>query len=197
MPCIVSAPLGVSLAKMPSGCKTDLFLRLKYSWKGFSNGKEGRLLRTGSHEDFAGLAMGGLRAHLSRSSFKGSLRIDRIGSSGRQIVSMMQTAEPQHRHNFSARIGVLRCLAAGGRFLRQPEMRSVVVVITDVVIHQAFEVPFIGNDDMVEQIPATVTSLAGHARSSNMRRLQVLSSLKEIGCLETAIRYSHIENAKS
>jgi hypothetical protein len=36
-------------------------------------------------------------------------------------------------------------------------MRSVVVAITDVVIHQAFEVLLIENDDMIEQIAATVT----------------------------------------
>jgi hypothetical protein len=36
-------------------------------------------------------------------------------------------------------------------------MRSVVVVITDLVIRQAFEVPIIENDDMIELIAATVT----------------------------------------
>jgi hypothetical protein len=36
-------------------------------------------------------------------------------------------------------------------------MRSVVVVITDVVIHQAFEMSLIQNNDMIEQIAATVT----------------------------------------
>jgi hypothetical protein len=36
-------------------------------------------------------------------------------------------------------------------------MRLVVVAITDVVTHQAFEVSLIENDDMIEQIAATVT----------------------------------------
>ena len=36
-------------------------------------------------------------------------------------------------------------------------MRSVVVIVTDVLSHQAFQMPFIENDNMVEEIPAAVS----------------------------------------
>ena len=42
----------------------------------------------------------------------------------------------------------------GGRLLRQSEMTSVIVVVTDLVIHQASQVPFIQDNHIVEQIAA-------------------------------------------
>jgi hypothetical protein len=35
-------------------------------------------------------------------------------------------------------------------------MSSVLVVVTDILIHQAFQVPFVENDYRVEQIPSAV-----------------------------------------
>ena len=63
---------------------------------------------------------------------------------------MMQTAEPRRRDSSPARIRVLRRLAICRRSLLQPEVRSVVVVVTDVLAHQAFQVALVENDDMVE-----------------------------------------------
>jgi hypothetical protein len=40
-------------------------------------------------------------------------------------------------------------------------MRSVIVIVTDVILHQAFEMPFIQDDHMVEQIPAAVADECG------------------------------------
>jgi hypothetical protein len=37
-------------------------------------------------------------------------------------------------------------------------MRAIVVVVTDVLIQQAFQMPFIHNDDMVKQIAAAVAN---------------------------------------
>jgi len=58
-------------------------------------------------------------------------------SSGGEIVTMMQTAEPGHGYDLAACAGVFFCRATGGRSLRQREMRSVVVVVADVIIHKA------------------------------------------------------------
>jgi hypothetical protein len=37
-------------------------------------------------------------------------------------------------------------------------MRSVIVVMTDVLAHQSFQMPFVQNDDVVEQIASTVAN---------------------------------------
>ena len=70
---------------------------------------------------------------------------------------MMQTAEPWHGNDPAACIGISSAASrpAWG-LLRQAKMRSVLVVVTDVLIHQAFQMPFIENDHMVEQIAAAV-----------------------------------------
>src|SRR5580692_298321 len=39
-------------------------------------------------------------------------------------------------------------------------MRPVVVIVADILVHQAFEMPFIDNDHMVEKIAATSTNPA-------------------------------------
>ena len=69
---------------------------------------------------------------------------------------MMQPAEPWHRDNFAALVRTFRRLTACRSLLAQAEMRPVVVIVTDVLVHQAFQMPFIENDDLIEQIPAAV-----------------------------------------
>ena len=73
---------------------------------------------------------------------------------------MVQAAEPWHRLNLAAYIGILLCLSTAGRSFRQREMRPVVVVVTDVLIHQTFQMPFIHDDYVVEQISAAVADPA-------------------------------------
>src|ERR1700749_4947272 len=67
---------------------------------------------------------------------------------------MMQTAKPWHRYDLAICAAVLLWLASFRRSFRQPEMRSILVVVTDVFVHQAFQVAFIDNDHVVEQVPA-------------------------------------------
>jgi hypothetical protein len=71
---------------------------------------------------------------------------------------MMQTAELGHRYNPVAATEIHLRFTAGRRSLRQRKMRSVLVVVTDVLVHQAFQMPFIQNDRMVEQITAAVAN---------------------------------------
>ena len=70
---------------------------------------------------------------------------------------MMQAAEPGLRYNFASWSRILSRVATTGRFLGQSEMRSTFVVLPDVVVHEAFQMPLIENDDVVEQVAAAVS----------------------------------------
>jgi len=113
------------------------------------------------HEDSTKWAARGRRARLSLSSSSTPRRNLRDSDSGGQIVTMMQTAEPWHRYNPATHnTGVTHCFTIRGRFLRQRKMRAIRVVITDVFIQQAFQMAFIHNDHMVEQIAAAIADPA-------------------------------------
>ena len=73
---------------------------------------------------------------------------------------MMQTAEPWHRDNPTTQSGLAHCLTTGRRSLCQSEMRSVVVIIAHVLKHEAFQMPLVENDHMVEQISAAASDIA-------------------------------------
>ena len=73
---------------------------------------------------------------------------------------MMQAAEPGHHDDFAPGLRATHRYATGRRFLRQREMRPVLVVVADVLVHQAFQMAFIQNDHMVEQIAAAVANPA-------------------------------------
>ena len=73
---------------------------------------------------------------------------------------MMQTAEPWHGYDTAPGIGLHRRFTTRWCFFRQHEMSAVLVVVADVFVHQAFQVAFIENDHMVEQITAAVANPA-------------------------------------
>jgi hypothetical protein len=56
---------------------------------------------------------------------------------------MMQAAEPWHRNNLAFHIGSVHRFTSQWRFLRKRKMSPVVVVVADVLIQQAFQMPFI------------------------------------------------------
>src|SRR5208337_3637601 len=69
---------------------------------------------------------------------------------------MVQTAEPWHRYD-PATNAELPCGVPTGRcFLRQRKVSPVLMVIADVLKHKPFQVAFIENDHIVEQIPAAI-----------------------------------------
>jgi len=81
---------------------------------------------------------------------------------------MMQTAEPWHCNNPAAHnTEVTHYLTIRGRFLRQRKMRSTLVVIADVLVHQAFQMSFVHNDHMVEQIASKIGRF-NHGYISNL-----------------------------
>jgi hypothetical protein len=46
----------------------------------------------------------------------------------------------------------------GRRSLRQRELRSIVMVVTDILFHQPLQMTLIEDDDMIERIPAAVAN---------------------------------------
>ena len=97
----------------------------------------------------------GRRAQLSRNSPSILSKNFRSGSGG-QIVAMMQAAKPCHRYDPMVSFGILLCFAASRCSLPLRKMSSVLVVITDVLVHEAFQMPFVENDYRVEQITAAI-----------------------------------------
>lgn len=70
--------------------------------------------------------------------------------SGSQVIAVVQTTPSWHGYNLARCIWTLRCIAPSGRSLLQCEMRSVLVVVTNIFAHQPFQVPFIEYDDMIK-----------------------------------------------
>jgi len=67
---------------------------------------------------------------------------------------MMQSAQSRHRDDFAIRNGIRFVFAPAGRLLRQREVRPVLVVIANEFGHEPFQVAFVEDDHMIEQIPA-------------------------------------------
>src|ERR1035438_7763463 len=73
---------------------------------------------------------------------------------------MMQATKLWNRDNPAFHIGSAHRFTSQRHFLRKRKMSPVVVVVADVVIQQAFQMPFFQNNHVVEQIPAAVTDPA-------------------------------------
>jgi hypothetical protein len=99
-------------------------------WNGFS-AAEGTRTNALSCEAVPRGSQRTWQIYFSRRSNSPTLRdVQRI-SLGCQIVTMMKTSEPWHRCNLATDTGILSCLTPAGRSLRQREMRSVFMVITN------------------------------------------------------------------
>ena len=66
------------------------------------------------------------------------------------VIAMMQTAKSGHHDDFAPGLRATHRYTPGRRLLLQRKMRPVLVVITDVIIHQAFQMAFIHDDHMVK-----------------------------------------------
>ena len=67
---------------------------------------------------------------------------------------MMQTAEPWHGCHLVTDAGGFPCFSTRGRSLFQREMSAILEIVEDEFVDQAFQMPPIENDHMIEQIPA-------------------------------------------
>jgi hypothetical protein len=68
----------------------------------------------------------------------------------------MQAAEPRHGYHFATCFGAFLGLTASRRSLCQTEMLSVVVVVTDVLSHQAFQLLLVQNNAVIKHVSAAV-----------------------------------------
>jgi hypothetical protein len=84
---------------------------------------------------------------------------------------MIQTTKSRHRNDPTAFARVLFCLTTGRRSLRQRKISSVIVVIPNVLVHQAFQMTLIQNNYMVEQIASGAKELS---RQDRQKPQQVL-----------------------
>ena len=98
--------------------------------------RKGSLLTTNRREDIFKWASRGRRAHVSREVSSSLMQDLRESNSGGQIVAMMQTAAPRHRCSLPNNTRILRCSTASRRSFRQREMRPVVLVVPDVLVHR-------------------------------------------------------------
>lgn len=67
----------------------------------------------------------------------------------------MQTAEPGYCRNPGRQAGLVCRFPASGCSLFQRKMGPVLMVVTDVLVHEGFQMPFIHSNHMVEQITTT------------------------------------------
>jgi hypothetical protein len=70
------------------------------------------------------------------------------------LVSVMQASEPRPRHSGAAWNPGYRRATAGGSSLRKRVVRSIVVIVGDVLLQQSPEVALVEHDDLVEQLSA-------------------------------------------
>jgi len=107
--------------------------------------------------------------------------------SGRAVVAMMQAAQSRHGDHRAGRVRFRSLLAASWRLLRQPKMGPILVIVPNVVGHEAFEMADVEHDDMIEQIAtAGADESFGHAvlprasnRNSNWADAEVLRRLQD------------------
>jgi hypothetical protein len=64
----------------------------------------------------------------------------------------MQSIKPWRKYNSVTHTGILHGLTTGRRSLGHRKMCSIIVVLTDVLVHQSLQVAFIQNNHLVEQI---------------------------------------------
>lgn len=125
------------------------------------------------------------QAHVSRLRST-KLFVNRSRKSGREVVSMMQTAESRHGNDLRARRGVLRSFSVRRRLLVQPEVGSVLVVIADVFVHPPSQMALIQDDHMVEQIAAaSAYESLGHAVLPGLWKLVRLGSMPKLLIVST------------
>jgi hypothetical protein len=73
---------------------------------------------------------------------------------------MMQSTESWYRYSSASINRSHPSFATCRRSIRQRNMHSVFVIVVNVLVHEPLQMPFIKDDDMIEQIPATVADPA-------------------------------------
>ena len=77
--------------------------------------------------------------------------------SGGQLITMMQTTKTRLGDDAATWASTLLRRPVARRFFCQAEMRPVLVIIADVITHQAFQMAFVDYDHMIEQFAPTAS----------------------------------------
>src|SRR5271156_6123753 len=107
---------------------------------------------TDRHRDFAKWSARDQQPHLALRSSSTLTRDVRSNSSGGQTVTVMQATKSWHGYDSATHIRVLLWFTTRRCSLVQCKMRSIFVVVKNVLVQQALQMPFIQHDHMVEQI---------------------------------------------
>ena len=111
------------------------------------------------HEGYAELGGREVATHFSW-GYSQFVREWIAGSSGCEIVAMMEAAKPRHRNDPATWAHSLSDRTPFRSLFSQREMRPVLVVVADVLGHQPFEMPLVEHDDMIEQVSAATADEA-------------------------------------
>jgi hypothetical protein len=82
------------------------------------------------------------------------------GDSSGPNISMMQPADSGRGKNPAVHRGARFHRTSSGRSFAQRKMRSVFMVVADVLTHETFQMTLIENNHMIEQVPAAVANPA-------------------------------------
>ena len=94
---------------------------------------------------------------------------------------MMQAAEAPERLNSLFNARGRSHWALGRRILGEPEVGSVLMVIPDVLGHEAFQMAFVQNDHMIQQISAAASHPAlGNSVLPRLRNAVRMGSLPNV-----------------
>jgi hypothetical protein len=85
------------------------------------------------------------RIYLNLVQVRNSLRRDR--------VTMVQAAESGRGVNLVSKCSTDRGWPTRWRVFREPQVRSVFVVVAHILGHQSFQMPLVQDDDVVQQFP--------------------------------------------
>src|ERR1035438_9274547 len=98
----------------------------------------------------------GRDASVTRAVLIGTIRVDRDRQSRRSLsrdgVTMVQSAESGEGANLASHRRTYRGWPTCGRILRESEVRSIVMVVANILRHQPFEVLLIQDDHVVQQV---------------------------------------------
>ena len=73
---------------------------------------------------------------------------------------MVQTAEPWHRNHPAIWARISNGLASSRCLFLQPEMRSVIMVVANVLVHETLEMPLVEDNHVIQQVSPTVADEA-------------------------------------
>ena len=101
------------------------------------------------------------RTHLSCGSLCEFVAGSRTQHLRSQIVPMMQSTQPRYRNHLATANTAGHCVTSRRSLLIQTEVSPVVMVVANILSHEALEMPLIEHNDVIEQVSAAVADEGG------------------------------------